>query len=111
MAQDSIKTSRIRNFFRYNSWVVVLDIIAFSLSYLLALYIRFSTGGVLKLGERYINNFWQFIPFCVGASLVVFAIFRLIVSMKRLGEINKNPTRQTFKTVHIKQENPLLVAA
>ena len=33
---------RIKHFLRHNAWVVVLDILAFVFSYLLALYIRFT---------------------------------------------------------------------
>ena len=43
---------RIRHFLHFNLWIVLVDIAAFSLSYLLTLYIRFivntkPTGEVL----------------------------------------------------------------
>lgn len=81
MAQNSIKTNRIKNFLRHNAWVVVLDILAFVLSYLLAIYIRFYSNGQIRLGQQYIDYYWTFIPFCALASVVVFALCRLYGGM------------------------------
>ena len=32
---------RVKSFLRHNLWLIILDILAFGLSYVLALYIRF----------------------------------------------------------------------
>ena len=40
---------RIRHFLHFNRWIVLVDIAAFSLSYLLTLYIRFIVERVLNL--------------------------------------------------------------
>ncbi len=72
---------RVKHFLRYNAWVVVLDILAFVFSYLLALYIRFYSNGQIRLGQQYIDYYWTFIPFCAIASVIVFAICRLYGGM------------------------------
>ena len=76
-----IEKNRIRNFLHYNLWVVLLDIAAFSMSYLLALYIRLYVNGVFRFGEYYLDYFWHFIPYYTLASLVVFFLFRLYGGM------------------------------
>ena len=81
MAQNSIKTNRIKNFLRHNAWVVVLDILAFVFSYLLAIYIRFYSNGQIRLGQQYIDYYWTFIPFCALVSVIVFALCRLYGGM------------------------------
>ena len=73
--------NKIRNFLHFNAWILVLDILAFSLSYLLGLYIRFYSSGTLHLGQQYIDAYWHFIPFCTSASVLVFFAFRLYGGM------------------------------
>ena len=83
---------RIKNFLHYNGWILVLDIAAFSLSYLLALYIRFYDIEKLKLGEQYIRFYWSYIPYCTAASVLVFAVMRLYGGMWQyagLHDLNK----------------------
>ena len=72
---------RVKQFLRHNAWVVVLDILAFVFSYLLAIYIRFYSNGQIRLGQQYIDYYWTFIPFCAIASVIVFAICRLYGGM------------------------------
>ncbi len=73
---------RVKNFLRYNGTLILLDILAFGLSYLIALYIRFFVNGKFYgTIAFYQDYFWQFIPFYVAAALAVFALFRLYGSM------------------------------
>ena len=68
---------RIKNFFHYNIWVVLLDMLAFVLSYLMTLYIRLYVNGVFRDGAYYLDFFWKFVPFYAVAAFVVFALLRL----------------------------------
>ena len=92
MEKKQFVLNKIKTFLRLNAWVLVVDILAFSLSYLLALYVRFSSGGTLHLGERYINSYWAFIPYCTIVSFLIFAVFRLYGGMWQyvgLHDLNK----------------------
>ena len=68
---------KLKSFIRTNLWVVLLDIIAFGLSYLLTLYIRLYVNGIFQYGAYYVDYFWQFIPFYIIGAVIVFAMFRL----------------------------------
>ena len=46
---------RIRHFLHYNAWIVLLDVFAFSMSYLLTLYIRLYVNGVFRAGRYYLT--------------------------------------------------------
>ena len=72
---------RIRHFLHFNIWIVLLDIAAFSLSYLLTLYIRLYVNGIFRAGEYYLDYYWHYIPYYTIAALVVFAAFRLYGGM------------------------------
>lgn len=72
---------RIRHFLHFNIWIVLLDIAAFSLSYLLTLYIRLYVNGIFRAGEYYLEFYWHYIPYYTIAALVVFAAFRLYGGM------------------------------
>ena len=69
---------RIRQFLHYNIWILILDILAFVLSYLFAAYIRFFNDGEMQLAQDYLVFFWHYIPYYALCSLVVFGVFRLI---------------------------------
>ena len=72
---------RLRNFLRNNVWVLLLDAVAFMLSYLAALYIRMYVNGVFRYGAYYQDYFWTFIPVYIIVALAVFAVFRLYGGM------------------------------
>ena len=76
-----IDKNRIRHFLHYNIWIVLLDVAAFSMSYLLTLYIRMYVNGVFRFGEYYQDYFWTYIPFYTVAALLVFFFFRLYGGM------------------------------
>ena len=71
------KRNRVRQFLHFNIWVILLDIVAFCVSYLLTLYIRMYVNGFFRYGEFYIGYFWKYIPYYIAASVVVFWAFRL----------------------------------
>ena len=72
---------RILHFLHFNIWIVLLDIAAFSLSYLLTLYMRLYVDGIFSAGENYLNYYWHYIPYYTIAALAVFALFRLYGGM------------------------------
>ena len=74
--------NKLKHFLHYNLWVLLLDIVAFGVSYLLALYIRFFVNGKFYGSIAYYQDyFWKFIPFYILASVIVFALFRLYGGM------------------------------
>ena len=80
--QENKEISKTRNFLKYNFWILILDIVAFGLSYLLALYIRFFVNGKFYGSIAYYQDyFWTFIPIYIVASVVVFALFKLYGGM------------------------------
>ena len=80
--QENKEISKTRNFLKYNFWILILDIVAFGLSYLLALYIRFFVNGKFYGSIAYYQDyFWTFIPIYIVASVLVFALFKLYGGM------------------------------
>ena len=80
--QENKDISKTRNFLKYNFWILILDIVAFGLSYLLALYIRFFVNGKFYGSIAYYQDyFWTFIPIYIVASVLVFALFKLYGGM------------------------------
>lgn len=74
--------NRVRNFLRYHGWLIFTDLLAFCVSYLLTLYIRFYVNGAMRASILYYQDyFWKFIPYYMVASLVVFVCFRLYRSV------------------------------
>ncbi len=73
--------NKLKQFLKFNAWILLLDMIAFCLSYLAALYIRMYINGVWRFGAYYQDYFWHYIPFYIAASVVVFACFRLYGGM------------------------------
>ena len=76
-----IDKNRIRNFLHYNIWIVLLDVVAFSMSYLLTLYIRLYVNGIFRAGDYYLDYYWKYIPYYTLAALIVFFVFRLYGGM------------------------------
>ncbi len=76
-----IDKNRIKNFLHYNIWIVLLDTVAFSMSYLLTLYLRLSVNGIFRYGLYYVDYYWQIIPYYTLAALAVFFVFRLYGGM------------------------------
>ena len=72
---------RIRHFLHFNLWIVLVDIAAFSLSYLLTLYIRLYVNGIFTAGEYYLDYYWHYIPYYTIAALAVFGFFKLYGGM------------------------------
>lgn len=71
------KGNRLGRYLHFNIWVILLDILAFCLSYLVTLYIRTYVNGLFRYGDFYLTYFWTYIPFYIVAALAVFAAFRL----------------------------------
>ena len=74
---------RVKNLLRYNSWVVLLDMITFVIAYLLALYLRMYVNGVFRWGAYYQTYFWNYIFYYVIVATVVFGMLHLYGGMWR----------------------------
>lgn len=73
---------RVKNFLRYNAWIIILDILAFNMPYLIALYTRFFINGVFRESvDFYLSYFWYFAPAYTALSLITFVAFHLYGSM------------------------------
>ena len=80
----AVNMKRIKDFFRTNTWIMLMDIIAVNGAYLLALLIRFYvhfkfTSGVGDFREYYL----QFTPYYTVLCIITFAICGLYDGMWR----------------------------
>lgn len=81
-ARDDGVFSRIKNYLYYNAWIILLDILAFNASYLLALVGRFFIAGEFRGGvQYYLEYFWQYAPIYTVLAFAVFVLFRLYGGM------------------------------
>ena len=73
---------RLKNFLKYNAWIIIFDVLAFNVSYLIALYTRFFINGVFRESvDFYLNYFWYFAPAYTVLSLITFVAFHLYGAM------------------------------
>ncbi len=82
--------NKLKDIIAKDLWVVVLDLIAFNLSYYLAFYFRFYVN--LKLGlenaEKYRDAFLGFAPFYSIISIIIFAAWKLYGGLWRYAGVN-----------------------
>ncbi len=79
---NNAKDNRVIDFLKGDLWIVILDIIAVNIAYLLALYARFF--GYDSLGElfnSYLSSFSHFAPIYTIICILVFSFFRLYNGM------------------------------
>ena len=81
---------RVWEAIRKDLWIVVLDIIAVNVSYLLALVIRFFVNGSFRpvVENAYMPAFRTFAPFYTVLCLIVFILFRLYGGMWNYAGLN-----------------------
>ena len=83
------KKNKIIDFLKANSLILLLDIIAVNLSYLVALHLRFFVHGEFRASvEYYLDYFWRFAPIYTVVAIVVFFLFRLYGSLRQYAGLN-----------------------
>lgn len=79
---------KIKRFFKYDFFILLLDIIAVNASYFLAIQLRFSIiGRTDPLLEKYFNTVIYFAPVYTVICIIVFFIFKLYGGMWRYAGI------------------------
>ena len=74
---------------RSDFFILLLDVIAVNLSYLMALYLRFFVAGEMNVkGIIYPELFWNIAPFYTIAAILVFMFCRLYGGMWKYAGIN-----------------------
>lgn len=74
---------------RSDFFILLLDIIAVNLSYLMALYLRFFVAGEMNIkGIVYPKLFWNIAPFYTIVAILVFMLCRLYGGMWKYAGIN-----------------------
>ena len=81
--------SWLERFIRNDLFIVLLDIIAVNLSYIIAIYLRFFVAGeLISKAIVYPERFWMITPFYTVAAIITFALFRLYGGMWKYAAIN-----------------------
>ncbi len=84
-----VNKKRILTFTKYNLWLIVLDIIAFNLSYFLALIMRFYVNGEFRPTVYfYLSDWISFTPYYTIAAVIVFFFCRLYSALWRFFGLN-----------------------
>ena len=80
---------RLKDFIKNGLWIVILDILAVNLSYLLALYIWFFVNGEFRVSVGYyVDYFWRIAPVYTVLAIAAFALFKLYGGMWRFAGLN-----------------------
>ena len=82
------KKNRIVEFLKNKGFIVVLDIIAVNLAYIVALLLRFFVHGEFKVSVSYMDYFWKIAPFYTVAAIAVFFLFRLYGGLTQYAGLN-----------------------
>ena len=83
------KKNKIFNFLKANGLILLLDIIAVNLSYLIALHLRFFVHGEFRESvEYYLDYFWRFAPIYTVVAIAVFFLFRLYGGLRQYAGLN-----------------------
>ena len=81
--------SKLNEFFRRDFWILLLDILAVNLSYLVAIYLRFFVAGEMNAKAIiYPELFWKITPFYTIAAIIVFFLYKLYGGMWKYAAIN-----------------------
>ena len=82
------KDNRIFKFLKTKGFILLLDIIAVNLAYIVALLLRFFVHGEFKVSVSYLDYFWKIAPFYTVAAIAVFFIFRLYGGLTQYAGLN-----------------------
>lgn len=87
--EQAKKKNRIFTFLKNKGFILLLDIIAVNLAFLLALHIRFFVNGHF-VGRQgiYLELFWRIAPFYTLAAILVFFMFRLYGGLQQYAGLN-----------------------
>ena len=90
---------KIKRFFKYDFFIMLLDIVAVNASYFLALLLRFSINNRLDpLIEKYLYTVIHFAPIYTIICIILFIVFRLYGGMWRYAGI-RDVNRIVFANV------------
>ncbi len=90
---------KIKRFFKYDFFIMLLDIVAVNASYFLALLLRFSINNRLDpLIEKYLYTVIHFAPIYTVICIILFIVFRLYGGMWRYAGI-RDVNRIVFANV------------
>ena len=87
--EQTNKKNRIHTFLKTKGFILLLDIIAVNLAFLVALHIRFFVNGHF-VGRQgvYLELFWRIAPFYTIAAIPVFFLFRLYGGLQQYAGLN-----------------------
>ena len=86
--EQTKKENRILKFIRTKGVILLLDIIAVNLAYIVALLLRFFVHGEFKVSVSYLDYFWKIAPFYTVAAIAVFFLFRLYGGLQQYAGLN-----------------------
>ncbi len=86
--EQTKKENRILKFIRTKGIILLLDIVAVNLAYIVALLLRFFVHGEFKVSVSYMDYFWKIAPFYTVAAIVVFFLFRLYGGLQQYAGLN-----------------------
>ena len=86
--EQTKKENRIFRFIKTKGVILLLDIIAVNLAYIMALLLRFFVHGEFKVSVSYLDYFWKITPFYTVAAIVVFFLFRLYGGLTQYAGLN-----------------------
>ena len=82
------KDNRVFKFLKTKGFILLLDIIAVNLAYIVALLLRFFVHGEFKVSVSYLDYFWKIAPFYTVAAIAVFFLFRLYGGLTQYAGLN-----------------------
>ncbi len=87
--EQTNKKNKILTFLKNKGFILLLDIIAVNLAFLVALHIRFFVNGHF-VGRQgvYLELFWRIAPFYTIAAIPVFFLFRLYGGLQQYAGLN-----------------------
>ena len=86
--EQTKKENRILKFIRTKGVILLLDIVAVNLAYIVALLLRFFVHGEFKVSVSYLDYFWKIAPFYTVAAIAVFFLFRLYGGLQQYAGLN-----------------------
>ena len=86
--EQTKKENRIFRFIKTKGVILLLDIIAVNLAYIMALLLRLFVHGECKVSVSYLDYFWKITPFYTVAAIVVFFLFRLYGGLTQYAGLN-----------------------
>ena len=86
--EQTRKQNKVLTFLKNKGFILLLDIIAVNLAYIVALLLRFFVHGEFKVSVSYMDYFWKIAPFYTIAAIAVFFLFRLYGGLTQYAGLN-----------------------